>query len=250
MTDLNRELKYRLCSASGTYPAQSYYTKNAALLVNQKIIVTIWDSNNADSERVFNTALLLATNSKKGFLKLYGLPFTHEIEANLDNELLGTVQESILSKVANKTVANGDILPEFDCYQNAKGASLPLILSGMPYSKAENLIDDELLQKISNALEQSSDDELLYLADLLITSGKLSCHFQFQTEANHYLLMAVEKVLNLDWLKSSPLMLDWQNRISKETAHEVALKMSPIEYIKLFNSITTSLRTGYLNKIQ
>lgn len=243
----DRKLNYRLCSASGTYPGDSFQTNHAAILVSQKLIVSVWDESVTNAESILNAALLLSASSKLGFLKLYGFPFIHQIDTSFDEHLLVNIEKDIEEKIRNKTVVRGDVLPEFDCYQNAKGASLPLILSGMPYSKVENLINKDLFIEVSKLLEKSDNKHLLVATDLLVASSKLSCHFQFQSEANFYLLMAIEKIICNDCIKPSPLVLEWQKKVEKNDIHSTSLKMNPIEYIKLFNALIVVLKNSLIN---
>lgn len=230
-----------------------FATQNAALCVNEKLIVTVWDGSIENSEQILNASLLLATNHKKGFLKLYALPFVHQLEldgeVSFDEHLLSDIQSDILQKIETKFVADGGVLPEFDCYQNAKGASLPLILSGMPYSKTADLINQQEFIQISAALTAQINHDLVHLVDLLLSSARLSCHFQFQAEANHYLLQAIDKFTVLSWSNVQPSLLQYQQKMQAGCAISLANSMSPIEYIKMYRVLAQSLKTSYLGTL-
>ncbi len=242
-----RKLEYRICSSSGTYPEHSLITDDSALLVSQQLIISIWDMSKKNEEQILNAGLLLATDFKHGFLKLYGFPFTHTIEVTNSDNLLQLVEADIQQKSINKIVLEGDVLPEFDCYQNAKGASLPLLFNGLPYSKSKGLIDVDAFEKITKGLRKSFSKDLIEITDLLVISSKLSCHFQFQAEACLYLLEAVRKYRELSWVRTQPILKDWNEQLKIKDPFLLSKKVGPIEYIRIFRVMVNSIKNGYLN---
>ncbi len=224
-------------------------TEHATFCVNEQLILSAWDPSVENSEAILNTGLILATDARHGFLKLYGLPFIHQIDGGLDENLFSRIQSDILAKIKSNHVADGDILPEFDCYQNAKGASLPLLLNGMPYSKVEGLIEQQDFQRITKSLAIEPNAELLAIGELLVTSARLSCHFQFQSEAMHYLLVAIEKYANTSWAKQHPTLIEYQQKMSQSCIVMLAKALTPIDYIKLYRILSQSLKNSYLDTL-
>ena len=100
-------------------------------------------------------AILLATNKQNGFIKLYSFPYKHQLiveqKTELNHEL---VTQDITYKKNNAYRAPEETIPEFDMYENAKGASLPLLLGGTYYNAFDNLIVEDDFKELCNATEQ------------------------------------------------------------------------------------------------
>ncbi len=242
----NTNIEYRICSPSGVYPDQSCVTNSAGLVVNEQLIAVFWDAAVPNIESQLMSTLLLATDFQKGFLKLYLFPFYHQVAVPIEQISSDYLASEIREKVNSQFKLPSDPLPEFDHYRNAKGASLPLLLDGMPYHKTEQLIDEELFLRLFSLLDDNSFTDLFKVIELLVSSSQLSCHFQFQHQANYYLLLAIECCEQLDWIKTHPLIKEWKQKIAASSSLEVADNMSPIEFIKLYKIVITIIRNSLL----
>lgn len=249
MTQIEKALnqfEYRLCSSSGSYPSQSIYTESAGLHISDELVAISWLANEPDAKSRLLVSLLLATNFKVGFLKLYPFPFIHQVSLPHNQLSIAQLNQEVKAKLKADYVLPGEVLPEFVQYQNAKGASLPLILDGMPYHQVENLVCEPVFEQISQKLNGQELDELFPIAELLMTSAQLNCHFQFQKQAVHYLLMAIKLAYQLSWFKSHPKIEEWSDKLNGMDL-ELTSSMTPIEYINLYRILVTNLKNSFLD---
>ncbi len=245
-TGSKNSLEYIVCSPLGSYPSQSIALTSSGIYIKDEMICLAYPSHLPFQKEMLITALLTANNFKQGFLKLYFLPFTHKLdsfdEANISEQLVGDLKH----KKAESFVANGDILPEFDQYENAKGASLPLALGGVPYHRINNLVCEEIFLSVMEAIQSRNFPELFEIIELLQESSQLSCHLQFQVQASHYLLQAIILLNETDWAKQHPLINEWLAKAHVNHSFKLAKSISPIEYVKLYKAVVTSIKNSIL----
>ncbi|MRX28178.1 hypothetical protein [Kangiella sp. HZ709] len=246
-TGSKNSLEYIVCSPLGSYPSESFTLSANGIYIKDEMICLAYPAHLPFQKEMLVTALLTANNFKQGFLKLYLLPFTHTLDsfdaANISEQLVGDLKH----KKSESFVANGDILPEFDQYENAKGASLPLALGGVPYHRINNLVCEENFSSVMEAIQSKDYPELFEIIELLQESSQLSCHLQFQVQASHYLLQAIILLNEIDWAKQHPLLNEWLNKNLANHSFKLAKGINPIEYVKLYKTVVITIRNSILS---
>ena len=248
-------IQYRLYSPLGAYPSRSVSSILGSFIVQDDFIASVVSHKVYAGEIKLNAALLLSVNINKGFIKLYPLPYQHQRESHtVDAE---TIRNDIKHKIKIGYRALGETIPEFDLYQNAKGASLPLILRGTVYNTFEQVIDTELLEALSQRLVENYDKFLLALLESLLLSNQASCHFQFQKVANNQLLdslillekwLAEDSVDNISLREYLKQFKDKKNGDALLVKSQLAESMSPIEYNRLFTNLCHIIKKYLLTK--
>lgn len=253
-SETNTTYEYRLFSPLGSYPAQSLESELGHFIVTTDFITLVYAQNQPQNATKLLATLLLTTNSKQGFLKLYPLPFVHQIQS-VDCPNREQIQLDILQKKQHHFKNAGDTIPEFEWYENAKGASLPRILGGMVYNTFDQLIDQECFTVVSQKLAKNSDKRLLMAFESLLTSNQLSCHIQFKSQASLYLLdglslleLALGKNIFDQAIALQVLSQLGENKEESLLArHQLSQTLTPIEYNKLFEACCHSLKNYLLN---
>lgn len=247
----DKTFKYSICSPSGTFPEKRLKCDFGGLYINDELVVLTWNDEYPNAQQKILTALLISNDFNFGFFKLYLLPFKHSLVVDKTAELLNLIGNDIRLKVDTKYVLPNDIFPEFDHYQNSKGASLPVILNGIPYHKVNSLVNSDCFDLLISELDKESkkrkNDDLLIISDYLLRSSKLSCHFQFQQEANHYLISALEFYKSLDWYEANEALCEWQVKLEQSSCLELAKTINPIEYVQFYKLLLTRIKNAYLD---
>lgn len=244
---------YRIFSPLGAYPAQGLTSPLGQLIVEKDFIALAFKDNRQAYDLKFMLAMLLSVNDEKGFLKLYPFPYKHFFESVSYQVLPQKLHYDIKQKLSDQYRQSGETIPEFDLYQNAKGASLPIILGGTLYSTFDGLIDTHQFNLLSDVLYQKNDGRFNLLCKALLMSNQNSCHFQFSQQAVLFLLdalMLFEDLMGKIKIESSRLQtLLAQLGDNKSDAliakYQLAESMTPMEYHKAFDAVCHTL-TKYL----
>lgn len=250
--------RYQLFSPLGTYPRQTlhcnfgsyYFSEQCAFVVTNEL-------SSADHLLKLQAAILLSGNRKKGFIKLYSLPYQHQIILPQDTKIdYPLITEDIAYKKSHHYRAPEETIPEFELYENAKGASLPLLLGGTFYNAFDELIAEDDFKDICNALENIDSEELNLSLTTLLSSNQLSCHFQFQQQANFALLESMgfyEKFVQRYFSKSleNKGLLEMLQKLnasscSASARHKLAAQISPKDYYHYFQKFCHCLQKDLL----
>ena len=236
---------YRIFSPLGAYPAQSLSSLLGQLIVEKDFIALAFKDNRQAHDLKFMLAMLLSVNDDKGFLKLYPFPYKHFFNSASYQVSPEKLHKDIQQKLSDHYRQSGETIPEFDLYQNAKGASLPIILGGTLYSTFEGLIDTHQFNLLSDILYQKKDGRFNLLCKSLLMSNQNSCHFQFSQQAVLFLLDAL--VLLEDYTGSSKIdssrlqgLLTQLGDNKTDTLiakYQLAESMTPLDYHKAFDAL-------------
>ncbi|MBD3668209.1 MAG: hypothetical protein HUJ16_09630 [Kangiella sp.] len=244
-----KHFTYRIFSPLGAYPAKSLSSPLGQLIVQKDFIALAFNDNRQSNDLKFMLAMLLSVNDEKGFLKLYPFPYKHFFDTHSFQVTPENLHQDIQQKLSDQYRQSGETIPEFDLYQNAKGASLPMILGGTLYSTFEDLINTEQFHRLSDILYQKKDGRFNLLCKSLLMSNQNSCHFQFSQQAVLFLLdalMLCEDYLGRSRIDSSRLQnLLTQLGDDKTDAligkYQMAESMTPMDYHKTFDALCHTL---------
>lgn len=247
---------YRIFSPLGAYPAESLSSPLGQLIVEKDLVALAFKNSGRAYDLKFMLAMLLSVNDDKGFLKLYPFPYKHIFESRSYQITGQQLQFDIKHKLSEHYRQSGETIPEFDLYQNAKGASLPIILGGTLYSTFTDLIDRHQFNLLSDVLYQSNNGLLNLICKSLLMSNQNSCHFQFSQQAVIFLLDALvlfEDLIGISKVDSSRLQtLLAQLGDNKPDAviakYQLAESITPMEYHKAFDALCHALTKYLLNK--
>lgn len=247
---------YRIFSPLGAYPAQGLTSPLGQLIAEKDFIALAFKDNRQAHDLKFMLAMLLSVNDDRGFLKLYPFPYKHFFESRSYQITPKQLQFDIKQKLSEQYRQSGETIPEFDLYQNAKGASLPIILGGTLYSTFDGLIDTHQFNLLSDVLYQKNDQRFNLLCKSLLMSNQNSCHFQFSQQAVLFLLdalMLFEDFMGIEKIDSSRLQtLLTQLGDNKTDAliakYQLAESITPMEYHKTFDAICHALTKYLLGK--
>ena len=236
---------YRIFSPLGAYPAQSLSSPLGQLMVEKDFIALAFKDNRQAYDLKFMLAMLLSVNDDKGFLKLYPFPYKHFYDSASYQISSQKLHQDIKQKLSDQYRQSGETIPEFDLYQNAKGASLPIILGGTLYSTFDELIDTHQFNLLSDILYQKKDGRFNLLCKSVLMSNQNSCHFQFSQQAVLFLLDALillEDFMGNTKIDSSRLQtLLAQLGDNKSDAliakYQLAESMTPLDYHKAFDAL-------------
>lgn len=246
---------YRIFSPLGAYPAHSLSSPLGQLIVEKDLVALAFKDNRQANDVKFMLAMLLSVDADKGFLKLYPFPYKHFFVSASYQITPQQLQSDIKQKLSDHYRQSGETIPEFDLYQNAKGASLPIILGGTLYSTFSDLIDQRQFNLISDVLHQTNNGQLNLVFKSLLLSNQNSCHFQFSQQAVLFLLDALilfEGFLGKAKIDSSRLQTLLAQLGDTRTdaliaKYQLAESITPLEYNKAFDALCHAL-TKYLLK--
>ncbi|NVK22889.1 MAG: hypothetical protein HWD86_10245 [Kangiellaceae bacterium] len=244
------DFEYHLFSPLGTYPHQTLSSCLGHFIVEKDFIVMSYEQDKPQNHNKLLIAILLSCKERHGFTKLYPLPFAHHILESYDAINGDVLRQDMMQKIEQKYRAIGETFPEFDLYQNAKGASLPLVLGGTIYNTLNNLIDETLFHGLSDIVDGVSDQKIQLIFEALILSNQAGCHLQFQQQAIMSLIDAVVLIDSIGaadqrlaaTLQQLLAQLGTSNSDLIVSRYQLAQNISPIEYIKLFTATCESLK--------
>lgn len=236
---------YRIFSPLGAYPAQGLNSPLGQLIVEKDVIALAFKDNRQAHDLKFMLAMLLSVNDDKGFLKLYPFPYKHFFISASYQVSPEKLHKDIKQKLSDHYRQSGETIPEFDLYQNAKGASLPIILGGTLYSTFDELIDPHQFNLLSDILYQKKDGRFNLLCKSLLMSNQNSCHLQFSQQAVLFLLDALillEDYMGSNKIDSSRLQtlltqLGDNKTDSLIAKYQLAETMTPLDYHKAFDAV-------------
>lgn len=245
---------YRIFSPLGAYPAKSLSSPLGQLIVEKDFIALAFKDNRQSHDLKFMLAMLLSVNDDKGFLKLYPFPYKHFFVSASYQVLPQKLHQDVKQKLSDHYRQSGETIPEFDLYQNAKGASLPIILGGTVYSTFDGLIDSHQFNLLSDILYQKKDGRFDLICKSLLLSNQNSCHFQFSQQAVLFLLDALilfEDFVGRSRVDSSRLQtlltqLGDNKTDSLIAKYQLAESMTPLDYNKAFDALCHALTKSLL----
>lgn len=236
---------YIICSPLGTYTRAELHSKQGAFLADDELVVFAFDCASPDAFRKTLINLTLASDMSVGLMKVYLMPFKHRIYDDISQLSLEQIKRDIRDKSSSAYKLPSEVFPEFDQYQNAKGASLPLILGGTHYHFVDNALNVQRFEKLNSEIDEVYTKSLFAVCKIMQHAAQLSCHLQFQTQANHYLLLALLQMKSSRWYKPQPVFIDMLQRIDDADELQVAFDMTPIEHVRLYTNLINCLQTHF-----
>lgn len=251
--------RYRLFSPLGIYPKQSLRSDLGYFCFDQDCIaVAVDELAPGDYELKLQAAILLALKEDNGFIKLYPFPYQHQLIVDDAGELDGAqLCADIKQKKSSQYRGLEETIPEFDLYENAKGASLPMILGGTLYNAVEKLVNKLEFIVLSEKLKEQKSEALNLCLSSLLASNQLSCHLQFQQQTNLNIINSLlfyakfrqessgKKIANPSLAE---IILGYQSsNCSESYKQQLAKDMSPKEYIKLYQALCNNLKKDLLS---
>ena len=249
MVSSSRCYHYRLMSPLGVYLPFDIKVDGAALVSNDSLVAFITDDIE-QTEYLLEVALLISSAEASSNLRFYPLPYTHQLISAQPKQLSAQVLSTeIQRKVSEAYTIKGDIVPEFDWYENAKGASLPPVLGGVSYRWTNSHIDIAFVTELFNRLRMLPRHKIRGAVFSLLSSNQLSCHFQFQQQATAELLDALRLLQAVEGFTVGSAQLAnvlAQLGDSAEdyviSRHQMSEKIGPKDFNRLFVQSCTQLR--------
>lgn len=247
------EWEYRLMSPMGVYPKCEVHTEDASLVVADSVIAIACLGQRAKQD-FLNTAILCSSVATSEDLRLYPFPYNHQLLSSSPRADIGQqLSDDIRQKRSTDYAIEGETIPEFDWYENAKGASLPPILNGTPYHFVDTKIDSDVIHQLYQSLKTSICPKLVGASRALNQSNALSGHFQFRAEANGLLLDSLRLMQEVEGFQSERAQLSTLLAQLGDSAEDylisrqqMSLKITPIEFHRLFVQTCSQLRKHLL----
>lgn len=251
---LEAEWGYRLMSPIGIYPRTEIHADDASLVVTDSL-VAFASSGDGTNEALFNAAVLCSSVTASEHLRLYPFPYQHLLLDSCNPQGLGKQLEfDVRQKLVADYAVEGETIPEFDWYENAKGASLPPILNGTDYHFADIEIDISGVQRIYHILKSSACAKLAGVCKALNQSSALSAHFQFKEEASGLLfdclrLMQEVDSFHTDSAQLSSLLAQLGDNAEDYliSRQQMSKNLSPIGFHRLFVQTCSQFRKHLLS---
>lgn len=246
----NNGLQYRLMSPLGTYPRpRGAISVDGAELLADNDLVVILASNDIDTTELFlKAAIILSSPQASDGLRLYGFSSKHSLNDGSGN-LLECVKADVQSKRHQLSTVEGNTIPEFDWYENAKGASLPPILGGAEYHWLEHPLELLVVRDLFNRLKQHQCSRLRGALTTLLSSNQMSCHYQFHHQSIGLLLDSLRLAQEIErFVVDSAELREVLSQLGDNaedyliSRQQMALKIGPKDYHRLFIQSCTQFR--------
>ncbi|MBV35226.1 MAG: hypothetical protein CMP47_07175 [Rickettsiales bacterium] len=250
---LEAEWAYRLMSPIGVYPRSEIHADDISLVVTDSL-VALASSGDGTNQELFYTAILTSSVAASEHLRLYPFPYQHQLLDSCSPQGLGKQLEfDVRQKLVAEFATEGETVPEFDWYENAKGASLPPILNGTGYHFADIEIDITCAQHIYQMLKSSACPKLAGASKALNQCNALSAHFQFREEASGLLFDCLRLMQEVDDFHAVSAQLSTVLTQLGDSAEDYLISrqqmsknLSPIEFHRVFVQTCSQLRKHLL----
>lgn len=247
--------QYRLMSPLGTYPNDSISVDGATLFVENDLVVLCTTEDIDGVELFLKASMLLSDKAASDNLRFYAFPFLHQIEPDKTTDVDSTtIKQDISHKKALLFREKGNTVPEFDWYENSKGASLPPLLGGASYNWYRGQLNNEMVRDLFNHLKQHKCGRLKGALTALVQSNQISCHFQFHHQAVGLLLDALCFMQSIEGIHFDSAQLKTMQGQIGDTAEDYLIsrqqlgsKVGPIDYHRIFVQTCTQLRKYLLS---
>lgn len=241
---------YRLMSPLGVYPEFDIDVDGAALYSSDKLVVIAATENIERTELLLKAAILLSSPQASDNIRFYAFPYVHQLDSqHSSNPKLGSIVKDIEQKKSGLYTPVGATIPEFDWYENAKGASLPPVLGGASYNWIKLPVDVVMVRELFNRLKQQACSRTRTALAALIESNQLSCHFQFQQQAVASMLdclrlMQEAESFQVDSAQLAGLLSQLGDSAEDYliSRQQMAQKVGPKDFHRLFVQSCTQLR--------
>lgn len=249
------EWRYRLMSPMGVYPNSDVHVDGASLVITNALVSLAFFQSEGTNETCLKAAVLCSSVEASDTLKFYSFPSYHQL---LDPCLPSELGEALLFDVRQKQAAEyaeqGETVPEFDWYENAKGASLPPALGGTDYHRVDIALDMEVINALYHALKTEACPKLNGAAKAMMQSNALSCHNQFRREACGLLLDGLRLLQEVEGFHSDSAYLSTVLAQLGDDAEDYLISrqqmsedIGPIDFHRLFVQSCTQLRKYLLS---
>ncbi|RDX37837.1 hypothetical protein DZA50_01430 [Kangiella sp. HD9-110m-PIT-SAG07] len=244
------EWQYRLMSPMGVYPSSDIHIDGAGLVVTESLVAVACPNAELGNENILRAAILCSSVAASDSLRFYSFPNRHQLlDPCVQSQLGEQLSFDVRQKQAAEYVEQGETVPEFDWYENAKGASLPPILDGTDYHLVDIELDVKCIQALYKALKTSNCPKLIGASKALIASNALSCHYQFRQEACGLLLDGLRLMQEVELFHSESAQLSTILAQLGDSAEDYLIsrqqmseEVGPIDFHRLFVQTCTQLR--------
>jgi len=249
------EWRYRLMSPMGVYPKCDIHVEEVSLVVSDNFISIANSESGKGKEVLLKAAILCSSVAASNTFKFYAFPnYHHLLDPCLASQLTEYLELDILQKHAAEYAELGETVPEFDWYENAKGASLPPVLGGTDYIFVDQDVDAVSIQRLYQALSESHCVKLSGAIRALVQTNALSCHNQFRQEACGLLLDGLRLLEEVDGFQSESAQLSTVLAQLGDSAEDYLISrqqmsqdIGPIDFHRLFVQSCTQLRKYLLS---
>lgn len=249
------EWHYRLMSPMGVYPKCDIHVEGVSLVVSEKLISIACSESFRGEDVLLKAAILCSSLAASNTFKFYAFPSDHHLlDPCLPSQLSENIEFDILQKHAAEYTKLGETVPEFDWYENAKGASLPPVLGGTTYIIVDEEVDSATIDKLYKALNMRSCIKLSGAVRALVEANALSCHNQFRQEACGLLLDGLRLLQEVDGFHSDSAQLSTVLAQLGDSAEDYLISrqqmsqdIGPIDFHRLFVQSCTQLRKYLLS---
>ena len=247
--------QYRLMSPLGLYPQTHIEVEGATLYSNKQLVAIVAAEDIELTELLLKVAILISSTEASGRLRFYTFPNIHQLPLN-DSPFASfdDLIEDIQHKRSNGYASAGNTIPEFDWYDNAKGASLPPVLGGASYAWADVVIDNDQVSQLFGRLKSFANPRTISALSALAESNQLSCHFQFQQQAVALMLDCLRLMQQVDEFQVDSAQLGTVLSQLGDTAEDylisrqqMAKEIGPKDFHRLFVQTCTQLRKFLLS---
>lgn len=244
------EWRYRLMSPMGVYPNSSVHVDGASLVITKGLVsLACLESENC-IEIGLKISILCSSVEASDTFKFYSFPSYHQLlDPCLPSELADTLLFDVQQKQAGEYADQGETIPEFDWYENSKGASLPPILGGTEYHKVNLELDMDVIKSLYQSWKDTPCAKLRSAVRAIIGCNALSCHHQFRQEACGLLLDGLRLLQEVEEFHSDSAYLSTVLAQLGDNAEDYLIsrqqmseKTGPIDFHRLFVQSCTQLR--------
>jgi hypothetical protein len=242
--------QYRLMSPLGVYLPIDIDVDGATLYSHDNLVAVVVDGDIEYIELLLTAAILLSSPAISDNLRFYPFPYVHQLELESSQVVsFDTLAQDIRQKHSSAYTPAGATVPEFDWYENAKGASLPPVLGGAAYNWSNVEIDVSVVRELFNRLKQNACRRIRGALSSLVKSNQLSCHLQFQQQAAAELIDCIRLMQETEHFHVGSAQLGSilsQLGDSAEdyliSRHQMAERLGPKDFHRLFVQTCTQLR--------
>ena len=239
----------------GVYPTADIHVQGASLVVTDSLIALAISEAGSVDESYLKAAILCSSVAASDALKFYSFPSYHQLlDPCLASELGKIISFDVRQKQAAEYAEQGETVPEFDWYENSKGASLPPILGGTEYHRVEIKLDSDCLKQLFQVLKGAQCSKLQGAVKALVESNALSCHNQFRQEACGLLLDGLRLLQEVEGFHSDSAHLSTVLAQLGDDAEDYLIsrqqmseEIGPIDCHRLFVQSCTQLRKYLLS---
>ena len=250
------EWRYRLMSPMGVYPKCDIHVEEVSLVVSDNLISIASSESGKGEEILLKAAILCSSVAASDTFKFYAFPsYHHLLDPCLPSQLTEYLEFDILQKHAAEYAELGETVPEFDWYENAKGASLPPVLGGTDYIFTDHDVDAASIQQLYQAFSECPCVKLNGAVRSLVEANALSCHNQFRQEACGLLLDGLRLLQEVNGFHSDSAQLSTTLAQLGDSAEDYLIsrqqmsqEIGPIDFHRLFVQSCTQIRKHLLSQ--